>query len=191
MDSMVPRSRHRRLRAALPAALSVLLACGSGLEAVPAETAGLLDLARYQGRWYVIARAPADAPHPRGAYFEYRARGEDAIDGVYASRTSFDHEPVTEERDAEIDPRAPAKWRVRTGWLGTDEQWVLYVSPDYRFAIAGVPARRTAWILAREPVIPEWSYAGLLARLAVQGYDVSRFRRVPQQPEQVGRPGFE
>ena len=190
MAAMVPRPRRWRLRAALPAALAVTLACGNGLQAVPAAPAAL-DLARYQGRWYVIARAPADEPHPRGAYFEYRARGDGAIDATYASRESFEREPVTETHGAQIDPQLPAKWRVRRGWLRTDEQWVLYVSPDYRFAIAGVPARRAAWILAREPVIPEWSYAGLLARLALQGYDAAQFRRVPQTPEQIGRPGFE
>ena len=72
-----------------------------------------------------------------------------------------------------------------------DERWILYVSPDYRFSIAGAPDLDAGWILAREPVIPEWHYAGLLARLAMQGYDVSRFRRVAQKPEQIGRPGFE
>jgi apolipoprotein D and lipocalin family protein len=191
METMVPRIRRWRCRAALLAALSLMLACGNGLQAVPAAPAAALDLARYQGRWYVIARAPADEPHPRAAYFEYRALADGAIDGVYASRASFEGEAVTKARPAKVDPQAPAKWRVRTGWLSTDEQWVLYVSPDYRFAIEGVPSRGAAWILAREPVIPEWSYAGLLARLAVQGYDVSQFRRVPQKPEQVGRPGFE
>lgn len=191
MDGMIPRSRRWRPRAALLAALSMTLACGNGLQAVPAEPAAALDLARFQGRWYVIARAPADDPHPRAAYFEYRARADGALEGRYSSRESFEREPVTVERNAQADPKVPAKWRVRTGWLGSDEQWVLYVSPDYRFAIAGVPARREAWILAREPVIPEWSYAGLLARLAVQGYDVSQFRRVPQKPEQIGRPGFQ
>lgn len=191
MDSMVPRPRRWRLRAALLAALSVTLACGSGLQAVPAEPAAALDLARFEGRWYVIARAPADDPHPRAAYFEYRASGPGRIAGVYASRESFERAPVTEARDAEFDPAMPAKWRVRSGWFGRDDQWVLYVSPDYRFALAGSPSRDVAWVLAREPVIPEWNYAGLLARLALQGYDVSRFRRVPQQPEQIGRPGFE
>jgi len=30
----------------------------------------------------------------------------------------------------------------------------------------------------------------LLARLQAMGYDISRFRRVPQFPEQLGQPGF-
>lgn len=185
-------SRSWRLRVLLPAALVACAAAVTGLEAVPAEPAASMDLTRYLGRWYVIARAPAGGPPLRGAYFEYRPRTDGDIDDIYSAREgSFDSPPVTVERTAHADPARPAKWRVRKGWLSTDEQWVLYVSPDYRYAIVGAPEHGAGWILARDAVIPEWSYAGLLARLAMQGYDVSRFRRVPQRPEQIGRPGFE
>jgi apolipoprotein D and lipocalin family protein len=30
----------------------------------------------------------------------------------------------------------------------------------------------------------------MLAKLDQMGYDTSRFRRVPQRPEQIGMPGF-
>jgi apolipoprotein D and lipocalin family protein len=183
--------RSWRLRVLLPAALAAGVAAVTGLQAVPAEPAATLDLTRYLGRWYVIARAPAPG-QARGAYFEYQRRADGDIDDIYSEREhSFDRAPVTVARTAHADPARPAKWSVRKGWLSTDEQWVLYVSPDYRYAIVGTPERGEGWILARDPVIPEWSYAGLLARLAMQGYDVSLFRRVPQKPEQIGRPGFE
>jgi len=186
------RSRSWRRSALAPAALAAGVAAITGLQALPAEPAAAMDLTRYLGRWYVIARSPPADPHQRGAYFEYRPRADGDIDDIYFTREgSFDGAPVTVEHTARADPARPAKWRIRTGWLSTDEQWVLYVSPDYRYAIAASPGGGSGWILAREPVIPEWSYAGLLARFAMQGYDVSRVRRVPQIPEQMGRPGFE
>jgi len=192
MVPMVSRSQPWRFRVLVPAALAACAAAITGLRAVPAEPAVSVDLARYAGRWYVIARAPAGQPPPRGAYFEYRQRSDGDIDDVYYTREgSFDREPLAVERTARAEPGRPAKWHIRKGWFSSAEQWVLYVSPDYRYAIAGLPAQGEGWILAREPVIPEWSYAGLLARVAMQGYDVSQFRRVPQRPEQVGRPGFE
>jgi apolipoprotein D and lipocalin family protein len=189
---MVPPLRSWRLRVLVPAALAACAAAIAGLQAVPAEPVAGVDLTRFLGRWYVIARAPAGEPAPRGAYFEYRPRADGDIDDIYSARSgSFEAEPVTVERTARADPARPAQWRIRKGFFGSEERWVLYVSPDYRYAIAGAPERGEGWILAREPVIPEWSYAGLVARLAVQGYDVSKFRRVPQKPEQIGRPGFE
>lgn len=189
MGTMAFPSKHRRRRALLAA---VLAAGGAAGPAAAAEPATAVDLARYLGRWYVIARVPAGEPHPRGAYFEYRAGPDGAIDAVYSAREdSFEHEPVTVESTARAEPGHPSRWTLREGWFGRSERWVLYVSPDYQYTIAGTPARDAGWILAREPVIPEWSYAGLLARLALQGYDVSALRKVPQVPAQLGRPGFE
>jgi apolipoprotein D and lipocalin family protein len=33
-------------------------------------------------------------------------------------------------------------------------------------------------------------YRSLLARFDAMGFDASRFRRVPQHPQQIGQPGF-
>lgn len=187
MGTMAFSSKSRRRHALLAA----LLAAGGAAGAAPEPTTPV-DLSRYLGRWYVIARAPAAEPHPRGAYFEYRAGADGAIDALYSTREgNFEGEAVMESSTARAEPGHEARWTVRQGWFGSNERWVLYVSPDYQYTIAGTPDRGAAWILAREPVIPEWSYAGLLARLALQGYDVSAFRKVPQTPAQLGRPGFE
>lgn len=191
MAAMAPSFRGRLWRSLALLALATCAAAVTGRSATPAEPAASMDLARYAGRWYVIARLPPGGPPPRGAWFEFRPRGDGEIEDVYVTRAGFDREPVSVERTARADPRRPAKWEVDSGWFRSAERWILYVSPDYRYSIAGTPGLGEGWILAREPVIPEWRYAGLLARLAMQGYDVSRFRRVPQKPEQVGRPGFE
>ena len=183
----LPRRALRRSLLALGAMLSAI----AGTQAMPAGPAVNVDLARYSGRWYVIACAPTPQPRPLGAYFEYKPRGDGRIDEAYTARGgSFDGAPVTVEHIASADPEHPGKWKVRKGWLRSDEQWVLYVSSDYRQAIAGAPDRAEAWILAREPVIPDWIFAGLLARVAMQGYDVSQIHRVAQKPEQLGQPGY-
>lgn len=200
MASSSARWQRALLAAALAAAAvparAVAADAATAMPAAAATTAAAtpaaIDLGRYLGRWYVIARVPAREPHPRGAYYEYRAVADGGIEAIYSARhDTFDGEPRVMATTARADPQQPARWAVKSGWFGSDERWVLYVSPDYQYTIAGTPDRAAAWILAREPVIPEWSYAGLLARLALQGYDVAAFRRVPQQPEQVGRPGFE
>ncbi|HUR42378.1 MAG TPA: lipocalin family protein [Verrucomicrobiae bacterium] len=183
-----------RMRNPLLLTLAALAAAGvaSVSAALAAAPATNFELSRYLGRWYVIARFPAEAPPPRGAFFEFASRPDGGLVHRYYTREgSFDREPIVVERRAEADADMPSRWRVKAGWMSSDERWVLYVSPDYRYALAGVPGFDAGWMLARDPVIPEWRYAGLLARLAMQGYDVSRFRRVPQTPDHVGLPGYE
>lgn len=191
MRFMTPSLRMRRPLLLALAALAVASAV-SATAALAAAPATGFELSRYLGRWYVIARFPAGAPHPRGAFFEFASRPDGDLDDRYSAREgSFDREPIVTERRAEADASNPSRWEVEAGWMASDERWVLYVSPDYRYALAGVPGLDAGWMLARDPVIPEWRYAGLLARLAMQGYDVSRFRRVPQKPDHVGLPGYE
>jgi apolipoprotein D and lipocalin family protein len=167
---------------------ATLLASGFlSARAGPAPAAGV-DLARLAGRWYLIARLPAEGP-AFGAQVEYRLAGEVLDEDYAAHRDSLAGSLEKEEVQARPDPDMPSHWHIREGWLRSRERAVLYVSPGYRRAIVGDD--RGAWLLAREPEIPEWSYAGMLARLTVQGYDVSKLRRVVQTPEQMGRPGFE
>jgi apolipoprotein D and lipocalin family protein len=179
-------------------ALATLAVAAAGVTHAPLASAASpqpardVDLARFLGRWYVIAHMPGAARENLGAYFEYRRRDDGRIDDVYSRHEqSFDRPARTDARVALADPELPARWKVRESWLSSSERLLLYVSADYRYAIAGDPDGSSAWVLAREPEIAEWSYAGLLARLALQGYDVSKFRRVPHKPEQVGRPGYE
>jgi apolipoprotein D and lipocalin family protein len=40
-------------------------------------------------------------------------------------------------------------------------------------------------------MIGDSAYRQLLSRLEAQGYDTARFERVPQDPSQLGRPGFQ
>jgi apolipoprotein D and lipocalin family protein len=164
-------------------------------QGIPAlQAAAQVDLPRYMGRWYVVARIPHSGEAGEvGAYVEYRLREDGRIDDFYGARDgSFDHELELSEGVAwVIDPASKAHWKEQFTWPFTSDYLVLYVSDDYRYALAGDPSRDYAWILAREPDIPEWTYAGLLARLALQHYQVSRLRRVPQAKEQIGLPGFE
>ena len=57
--------------------------------------------------------------------------------------------------------------------------------------MVGYPGRSYGWIFARKPVIDDATYQSLLGRMGDQGYDISQFRRVPQTPNQLGKPGFQ
>lgn len=185
---MLRRLLNRHAHGPVAAALACLAVAGS-MPAASAQPLPSLDLKRFAGRWYVIAQAPPTDARVVGAFFEYRPGGDGRLVQTYTARRAFDREPVVVEREAVLHPQQPARWSLRRGWFGSVERWVLYVSPDYRFALVGEPDLAAGWILAREPVIPEWSYAGLLARLTLVGYDASRFGRIAQTPEQQNLPG--
>jgi apolipoprotein D and lipocalin family protein len=153
-----------------------------------------IDLARYMGRWYNISNVPYFGERGYVAsYSEWHLQPDGSIQDLYIGRKGgFD---VPETRREFVDSVVPgsggAEWRVRVFWPIYVSQLTLYVDPQYQYTILATRDKKLGWIFARAPDISEASYRELLARLDSFGFDTSRFRRVPQHPDQLGRPGFQ
>jgi apolipoprotein D and lipocalin family protein len=159
---------------------------------VPLQTVPV-DLPRYMGRWYIIANIPYFAERNFvGAYAEWKLRPDGKIDDSYlAHKGSFDA-PLKHYQflDTPVPGSGGGEWSVQVFWPVRFKQLTLYVDPDYRYTILGYPGKNLGWIFSRDPDMSDETYHAMLAKLDEMGYDTSRFRRVPQRPEQIGMPGF-
>jgi apolipoprotein D and lipocalin family protein len=160
--------------------------------AVPLQAASI-DLPRYLGRWYVIAIIPYALENRYvGSYAQWTLRPDGQIDDRYTAHPKrFDAAPSTFHFvDSVVPGSANGEWKVRIFWPIYVTQLTLYVDDDYRYTLLGLRDKSLGWVFAREPDIGDADYRSLLARFDALGFDVSRFRRVPQRPEQIGEPGF-
>lgn len=139
------------------------------------------ELSRYLGDWYVIAQAPGLEPGGP-AHLEYRAQGRAVEERRFAvpAAGARDADPLA-PRHWTADPDDAAHWTENSWWPFGARRSVLYVSPDYRQSLVQGPDGLQ--MLARERQVPEWVYAGLLARLAGLGYDPGGLRRVDFGPD--------
>lgn len=146
-----------------------------------------VDLDRYMGHWYVIANIPyAFENGDVGAYVDYKKDGDDIEVVYHAHRPDFDHPMHTRKGEAYVVKNTHnAEWRVSYLWPVYTSYEILYVDPDYQYALVGYPGRSLGWVYARSPHVDDAKLQSLLARFAADGYDISQFRRVPQTPEQV------
>ncbi|AVF41884.1 lipocalin family protein [Pandoraea apista] len=152
-----------------------------------------VDLPRYMGRWYVVANIPYFAERGFVATrAEWVLRDDGRIDDHFYGRKGGFDQPETHYQflDSVVPGSEGGHWRVRLIWPIYVSQLTLYVDPDYRYTILGYPDKSLGWIFSRTPTIDDATYRSLLTRLEAMGYDSSRFRRVPQLPEQLGLPGF-
>lgn len=150
---------------------------------VPMRVVANLDLARYAGLWYEIARFPNRFERGCvGVTAEYSLRPDGQVDVLNTCRKETLDGPVTTARGvARVE--GPGRLSVSfVPWLPflRGNYWVLHVDRDYTLAVVGEPRGRTGWILARTPRIDPASYGIAEEVLRRNGYDTQALYRVPQ-----------
>ena len=150
-----------------------------------------LDLQRYAGTWYEVARLPNPFQKKcaHSVVVHYSVRDDGRLD-VVNECVEADGRPSRAAGVARLaDPKGPPsqlKVRFAPAFLSFlsavwGDYWVIDLAPDYSYAVIGGPKREYLWILGREPRMPEPLYAEILAR-AARFYDVSRVVRTEQRP---------
>ena len=167
-------------------AISGLLLLGSfgaaqAEPAAPLPTVAAVDLQRYAGTWYEIARLPNRFQRHCVADTQatYRLDG-DRVEVLNRCRTDKGEIDVAKGRAKTVAESGNAKLRVSFFWPFYGDYWVLDLDRDYRHVLVGEPGRRYAWVLSREPKMDAAQLTRLLDRAAVLGFDKTAFLRTPQ-----------
>ncbi len=182
------------LGTALAVVLTGLGGCATNDHQPPPTLASNVDLNRYMGRWYIVANIPYFLEKGEvGSYVEFSPRPDgDIAETYYGHDKSFDAKlSATTSHDYVVPNTGNARWRTSFIWPIYFTELILYVDPDYKTALIGYPDRSLGWIFARDPELDDPTYQSLLKRLADEGYDPAKFKRVPQKPEEIGQPGFQ
>lgn len=177
---MGPARMARVQAAVLAAACAVFGGCHARYPGPDLPVVPRVDLGRYVGVWYEIARFPHR--FQQGCFAStatYTLRDDGRIDVLNACRTGG---PEGEIRSAKgiakvVDPATNAKLKVsffRPFW---GDYWIIGLGSEYQFAVVGHPSRQYLWILSRTPRMDEATYREILARLEALGYDTARLLR--------------
>ncbi len=186
-----PRPRTGVTAAALAAAAMSVLprpadAAPDRRQAV--RTVDAVDLDRYVGDWFEIARFPNRFQRncAGDVRASYARRDDGRIDVINRCRTA-DGE-ITARGVARIaNARTNAELEVRfaPGFLSFlpvvwGDYWIVGLAGDYSWAVVGSPDRKYLWILSRTPVLDEASRASALAAASDNGFDLERLVETSQ-----------
>jgi apolipoprotein D and lipocalin family protein len=165
--------------------LAVLLnGCMSMKE--PLRPVSHVDLPRYMGDWYVIGEIPYFAEKDCVDSIEsYALRADGGIDNWFTCRKKSFEAPMERKATARIsvvDKQSNAVWRVWFLGFIPVKYVILDLDPGYGWVAVGHPSRRYGWIMARTKTLDEATYQRILRDLGTQGYDTSKFQKVPQSP---------
>ena len=157
--------------------------------AEPLQTIAALDVPRYMGTWYEIARYPN--------WFQKKCVGDTRAD--YSLQADGRVQVINRCREAsgelseavgmarQIGAADSPKLEVRfaPAWLSFlpmvwGDYWVIDLDPDYRLVAVSEPSREYLWVLSRTPAVDAQAYEALLARLAARGFDPGKLERTTQ-----------
>lgn len=174
----------RRLILALP--LLLLAACGVGPSPIAPRTVGTVDLQRYVGTWYEVARFPTSFQDGSRLRCEsvtatYTARPDGRIRVVNRCLNALagGEEKVAEGTAYSASP-GNDRLRVSFFWPFYGDYWVIGLDPGYRWAVVGAPGRDYLWILSRTPQMTPADYSAAVAIAAREGFDTTRLQRTQQ-----------
>jgi apolipoprotein D and lipocalin family protein len=156
--------------------------CGGCVSNPPPQPVQSVDLDRYAGKWYEIARIPH--------LYEYWAVGdadfftplkEGKMRIIHRCHQETTYGYLREDVGLVESVRGSnnAKFHMQFGLAGVDV-WVLALDPDYQYAVMGTPDRKSVWILSRKPVLPPDVDDKLFRLVDDLGYDIGQLRRTPQ-----------
>ena len=146
----------------------------------PLEVVPAVNLVRYAGTWYEIARLPnrfqEQCAGDVTATYTMLDNGEIRVVNRCRKESGEIEEAEGRARLASVDePNTKLKVRFAPAFLSFlpfvwGDYWIIELAPDYSYAVIGEPARKYLWILSRTPSIEESTLQDILTRVKLKGY---------------------
>lgn len=160
------------------------------LAAEPLKPIASLDLPRYLGSWYEVAKYPnrfqKNCASNTKATYSALPDGTVQVLNRCTQRDSTVGEAIGQARQPGSVVTSPKlEVRFAPAWLSFfplvwGNYWVIDLDTNYQLAAVSEPEREFLWVLSRIPTVDAKAYADLLGRLEKQGFDIKKLELTPQ-----------
>jgi apolipoprotein D and lipocalin family protein len=169
------------MRHLLPILLGIFFAPGCASRP-PMQTVEQVDLARYAGTWYEVARFPHSFEKGMtNVSATYVVQDDGTVKVINAASKENGSKTSITGKAWRPDPAFAGRLKVRFFWPFYGSYWIIGLDPDYRWAVVGHPSRSYLWFLTREKSPPPETWKTLESIALGQGYDLTPLIRVKQE----------
>lgn len=176
-----------------PATASTLVAIGLPLaqgllgsrRGPPPVAATQVDMSRFAGRWYEVARLPSmfEGPCVGQPQAHYTPRWDGSVEMVNrcTDKNGRTHEvhgiglPLKGANGAKL---RISQWPAWLRWLplAWSDYWVLHVDDAYSEALVATPDRRHLWLVSRQPQLAAERIQALQQKATMQGFVIAKLQ---------------
>jgi apolipoprotein D and lipocalin family protein len=159
-----------------------LTACSSSMKTL--KTVPGVDLNRYTGKWYEIARLPNSFETGLvccTAEYGIRPDGKISVINRGVKETDPAKTSSVTGKAWVPDPGEPGRLKVQFFWPFAAGYYIFHLDEkNYQYALVGTPSRKYLWILARQPQIDEALYRELIDIAKKNDFSVEGVIKVDQ-----------
>jgi apolipoprotein D and lipocalin family protein len=148
----------------------------------PPATVPHVDLERYAGLWYEIAKIPnrfqKKCAGAASAFYSIREDGRiDVVNScVKENGDRYEAKGVAKVEDSETNSKLKVSFvRFLGKSLFWGNYWIIGLGDDYEYAIIGTPDRKYGWILSRKKQMDPAQLQEITEQLSEQGYNPQDF----------------
>ncbi len=156
------------------------------------QAVSTVDLTRYTGKWYEIAKYPnrfqKQCVANTTATYQMKPNGRIMVQNECLLKNGTTEKAVGEAKIADKKTDAKLKVRFAPGALSFlpfvwGDYWIIDLDADYKYVAIGEPKRNYFWILSRTPTLDTDTYQNILRRAKKMGFDPAKVEKSPQNAE--------
>jgi apolipoprotein D and lipocalin family protein len=133
-----------------------------------------VELSKYLGKWFEIARLPAKFQDGCSQTTATYALSEDGSVSVLNECMKNGKLKRAKGKAKVVDKITGAKLKVTFFWPFYGDYWIINLGKDYDYSVVGTPDRKYLWILNRTPKMDEKLFSQLTEFAQSKGFDTQK-----------------
>lgn len=161
--------------------LLVIFSCALLPKSFALETVDFVDVEKYMGKWYEIAKYPNSFQkncEKAEAQYDLKTNGEVQVtntclkEGAKIKVAKARAWIVDEQTNAKLKVQFFAKWFKLPIFAG--DYWIIMLGDDYEYSVVSEPKQEFLWILSRSKTIEAETLEYIKKELVLRGFDLSK-----------------